>query len=183
MHLVVLTHPSLFWVVCRPEEHFPQKSLSENPRIGSPFLPSTRPYLLLPLGLVRAPLSCVSKACLLLMHLPWLGGSFVRSAAHYWLLMAWTGFWSFILYGLLPSWASPCLIVGFSLLNPLFAPSVGLLVFLPCHPIIPVVVLFDLCLLGLLYAFLLGLLYAFLSLNYDDPVLSLGLYLCYFGLS
>ena len=30
---------------------------------------------------------------------------------------------------------------------------------------------------------LLGLLYAFLSLNYSDPVLSLGLHSCYFGLS
>ena len=34
----------------------------------------------------------------------------------------------------------------------LFAPSVGLLVFLPHHPTIPAVVLFDLCLLGIFWA-------------------------------
>ena len=39
MHLVVLTHPSLFWGYAISAGHFPQKSLSGNPRIGSPFFP------------------------------------------------------------------------------------------------------------------------------------------------
>ena len=54
--------------------------------------------------------------------------------------------------GLLLSRAGPCLIVGFSLFSPLFAPSVILLPFLPCHFAIPTVVLFDRCLLGLFRA-------------------------------
>ena len=60
--------------------------------------------------------------------------------------------WSFILYGLHPSRAKPYLIVGFSLLNPLFNLSVNLLAFLPCHSVIPAVVLFDPCLLDLFWA-------------------------------
>ena len=58
------------------------------------------------------------------------------------------GFWAFVLYGLLLSWVGPCLIVGFSLFNPFIAPFIGLLALLPCHSIIPSVVLFDPCLLG-----------------------------------
>ena len=71
--------------------YFPQKSLSGNPRISFPLLPTARPYLLLPLNhsppplywlgtsewclsLVRAPLSCESMACLLFMRLSWPGG-------------------------------------------------------------------------------------------------------------
>ena len=42
--------------------------------------------------------------------------------------------------------------MGFSLLNPLFAPFVNLLAFLSCHSVIPAEVLFDLCLLGLFWA-------------------------------
>ena len=76
----------------------------------------------------------------------------VHFAAHSWPLMAWTGFWAFILYGLLPSRARPCLIVGFSLFNPLFASSVDLLAFLPCHSVIPAVISFGSCLLGLFQA-------------------------------
>ena len=76
----------------------------------------------------------------------------VHFAAHSWPLMAWTGFWAFILYGLLPSRAGPCLIMGFSLFNPLFASFVDLLAFLPCHSVIPAVVSFGSCLLGLFQA-------------------------------
>ena len=62
------------------------------------------------------------------------------------------GFWAFVLYGLLLSWVGPCLIVGFSLFNPFFAPFVGLLAFLPCHYVILTMVLFDPCLLGFFWA-------------------------------
>ena len=55
--------------------------------------------------------------------------------------------------GLLLLKAEPCLIVGFSLFTPLFAPSVILLSFLPDHSTIPAVVLFDPCLLGLFWAY------------------------------
>ena len=41
---------------------------------------------------------------------------------------------------------------GLSLFSPLFAPFVNLLPFLPCYSVIPTVVLFDLCLLGLFWA-------------------------------
>ena len=54
--------------------------------------------------------------------------------------------------GLLLSRAGPCLIMGFPLFSPLFTPSVILLPFLPCHPTISAVVLFDPCLLGLFWA-------------------------------
>ena len=42
--------------------------------------------------------------------------------------------------------------MGFAFLNPLLAPSVNLLAFLPCHSVIPAVVLFDPYLLGLFWA-------------------------------
>ena len=77
---------SFGWYVI-PAGHFTQKSLSGNPRIGSPLLPTARPYPLLPLthgppllywlvtnwwclSLMCASLPCVSMACLLFMHLP-----------------------------------------------------------------------------------------------------------------
>lgn len=63
----------------------------------------------------------------------------------------------------------------FSLLAPLFAPSIGLPVFPSCHSIISVVVPFEPRLLG----HLSGLLYALFSIN--DPVLLLGSCSCYFG--
>ena len=60
------------------------------------------------------------KTCLLLMCLPWSGGSSAHFSAHPWLLMAWTIFWFPILYGLLPLGARLCLIVGFSSFSLLF---------------------------------------------------------------
>ena len=54
--------------------------------------------------------------------------------------------------GLLLSRVGPCLIVGFPLFSPFFAPSIILLPFLPCHSAISAVVLFDPCLLGLFWA-------------------------------
>ena len=43
MHLVVSTHPYFFWGHVIPTGHFPQKSLSKNPRIGFFSLPTARP--------------------------------------------------------------------------------------------------------------------------------------------
>ena len=77
--------------------------------------------------------------------------------------------------GLLLSRAEPYLIVGFSPFSPFFASFVVLLPFLPYYSTIPVVVLFDSCLLGLF-----GLT-AYSSIN--DSMWSLDLYSCYFGLS
>ena len=54
--------------------------------------------------------------------------------------------------GLLLSRAGLCLIVGFSLFSPFFAPSIILLPFLPYHYVVPAMVLFDSCLLGLFWA-------------------------------
>ena len=136
----------LLLVVCLPSRTFPPKEFEQEPQNKLPFLPTARPYPLLPLthgppllywlgtnwwylSLMCAPLPCMPKACLLLMRFPWPGGLSVRSTAHFWPLMAWTSFWAFILYGLLPSRAGPCLIVGFSLFSPLFAPFVYLLAF------------------------------------------------------
>ena len=55
--------------------------------------------------------------------------------------------------GFLLSRAKPYLIVGFPLFSPFFTPSIILLSLLPCHSTIPTVVLFNLCLLGLFWAY------------------------------
>ena len=166
MHLVILTHFSLFWVVCHLNMTFPPKEFKQEPQNRLPLLPTLKPYPLLPLthgppplhwlgtgwwclNLVCASLLSVFKACLLPMHLPWPRSPSMRSATHSWSLVAWMGFWAFILYDSLSSWAGPCLIVGFSLFNPFFAPFVDLLAFLPCHFVLPAVALFGPCLLGL----------------------------------
>ena len=166
MHLVIPTHLSLFWVVCHPSRIFPPKEFEREPQNRLSLLLTPRPHSLLPLvyGLpllywlgtswwclrfMRAPLPYLSMAYLLLMHLPWLKGLSVHSATRSWLLVAWMGFWAFVLYVLLPSWAGPCLIVSFSFFNPFFASFAGLLAFLPCYFVIPTTLLFDPCLLGL----------------------------------
>ena len=91
--------PSFGW--CRT---FPPKEFEREPQNRLPLLPTARSYPLLPLtygpsllywmgtgwwrlSLVRVPLLCMSKACLLLMHLPWFGGSFVHYVAHPWPLV------------------------------------------------------------------------------------------------
>ena len=104
------------------------------------------------LSLVHASLPCVSMACLLLMDFPWLEGLSVYSAARSWPFVAWMFPWAFVLYVLLPSWARPCLIVAYSFSNPSFAPFIGLLALLPCHSVIPAVLLYDPCLLGSFWA-------------------------------
>ena len=88
------------------------------------------------LDLARAPLLCMSKTCLLLMHLPWFGGSFAHSTAHLWLLMVWAIFWFPILYGLLPLGAGLCLIVGSSSFSLLFY-SFSRLATISCRTTLP----------------------------------------------
>ena len=80
--------------------------------------------------------------------------------------------------GLLLSRVGPCLIVGFPLFSTFFAPSVILLPFLPYHSTIPIVVLFDPCLLGLFWACCM-----FFSQLVTMTQYGHGLYSCYFGLS
>ena len=125
------------------------------------------------LGLARALFLHMSRICPLLMRLSWSRGSFAHSAAHPWLLMAWAIFWFPILYGLLPLKAGLCLIVGFSSFNLLFLllPQ-SCYHFLPYHSVIPAVMLFNPCLLGLFGP-------AYSSLN--DSIWSLGLLLHYLG--
>ena len=87
-------------------------------------------------------------------------------AAHSWPFVVWMGFWAFVLYGSLPSWAGPCLIMSFSLFSPFFTLFVGLLALLPCHSIIPVVVLLDSCLLGFFWAYCMLFFYLILVAQY-----------------
>ena len=167
MHLVIPTHHSLFWVVCQT---FPPKEFEQELHNRLSLLPIARPYPLLPLthdppllywlgtswwclGLMCAPLSCMSKACLLLMRLPWAGRLFARSAAHSWPFVAWTILWSSILHGCFLQGLGLAWLWAFLPFSPLFVPSVGLAVFLPCHSVILAVALFDLCLLGLFQAY------------------------------
>ena len=103
-----LIFPSFGWYVI-PAEHFPQKSLSGNLRIGFPLLPIVKPYPFLSLthdppllywistswlclSLVRAPLPCVSMACLLFMRLPWHKGLSACFATCSWPFVVWMSF-------------------------------------------------------------------------------------------
>ena len=60
--------------------------------------------------------------------------------------------WAFILYVLLLSWARSHLVVGLSFFNPSLKFFAGQLTPMPCHPVVPAMLLFDLCLRGLLWA-------------------------------
>ena len=102
---------------------------------------------------MRAPLPCVSMACLLFMRLPWPEGSFAHSTTCSWPLMAWISLWTFILYFLLLSWVGPCLAMGFSFSKPFLTLFASPLILLPCHLIIPAMLLLNLCLLGLFWAY------------------------------
>ena len=104
------------------------------------------------LSFVHAPLPCVSIACLLFMRLPWLEGLSVHSTACSWPLVVWMFSLSLRSLLLLPSWVGPYLIVAYSFSNPSFAPFVGLLALLPCHFVIPIMLLYDPCLLDSFWA-------------------------------
>ena len=174
MHLVISTHFSFFWLVCHPSRTFPQKSLNGNP--GFPFLPITRPYLILPLthgspplywlgvsgwclSLVLALLPYESMACLVFMRLPLLAGLFgptVHSAARFNSFVAWMSHWVFILCISFLLWAGYCLGMGLLFFNlalvSFYFLFVGHLVFLPRHYIASAMILFNLCLMGLIWA-------------------------------
>ena len=89
--------------------------------------------------------------------------------------------------GLFLSRVRLCLIVGFHLFSPSSAPSVVLLPFLPYHSTIPVVVLFNLCLLGLLAILLLMTqyghwIYTHATLGFLNPLQCLWVPLSHFFL-
>ena len=174
MHLVILTHLSLFWVVCPPSRTYPPKEFEQESQNRLSLSPHRQTILSLasypwPTILVLAwykllvpePCACSTFMCVQSLSTTHAFAKAWRPicAFYYSFLTSCgvSGFRAFILYDLLSSWVGPCLIVGFSLFNPFFAPSVDLLAFLPCHSIIPAMVLLGLCLLDLF----LGLLYAF----------------------
>ena len=93
--------------------------------------------------------------------------------------MAWTIFWFLIPHDLLLSRARPCLTMGFSffiLLFFSFRSHATIPARLPCYSCCSVI-------WPQLAGLLLGLLHIPLSIGYNDPVWSLDLCLCYFGLS
>ena len=91
MHLVILAHLSIFWVVCHPSRTFllkelerkPQKRLFPSPHhqtiLSFTFDPwpitlvLARKKWVVP-SLVHTPLPFMSMACFLFMHSPWPGG-------------------------------------------------------------------------------------------------------------
>ena len=101
---------------------------------------------------MHAPLPCVSIACLLFMRLHDLKAYLYILLLVLDLLWCECFPWAFVLYVLLPSWVGPYLIVAYSFSNPSFAPFVGLLALLPCHFVIPIMLLYDPCLLGSFWA-------------------------------
>ena len=122
MHLMIPTHPYFFWVACHPSRIFPPKKPKQEPQ--NKFFPSphcqTMPFDPRPttsyIGWVQAGSAWVSRVLHLLhpplMHLPCSGDWYVRSAVHFWLLMAWVVFQSAILYDLLLLGIGPCWIMG-----------------------------------------------------------------------
>ena len=148
MHLVISTHLYFFWVVSHLSRTLPPKESEQEPQNRFSLLPTARPYHFLPLtndppllywlgtgwwciGLTRALVLCTTKACPLLMHLPWFGGSSVHSATHPWPLMTWTILLvshSLRLASFFKGWA--LFDRGLSLISLLFGPSIVLLPFL-----------------------------------------------------
>ena len=80
---------------------------------------------------------------------------------------------------LLLSRAEPCLIVGFPSFSSFFAPSVILLPFLSYHFVVPAMVLFDQCLLGLFWACCMFISQLVTMTQYSHWIYTS----CYFGLS
>ena len=142
MHLVVPTHPCSFWVACHPSRTFPPKEPEQKPHNRFfPFphrqtMPSdpwpTTSYI----GWVQADGTWVLRMLhilrLLLIHLPWSGDWFVRSAVHFWLLMVWVVFWSVTLYALLLLGIGPCWIMGLPSPGLFCVHSMALLTFSCC---------------------------------------------------
>ena len=164
MHLVVSTYPYFFLVVSHPNKILPLKEFKQEPQNRLFLLLTAIPYPLLPLtydplllywlgtswwclDLARAPVLCTFKACPLLMHLPWSGGSSVHFTAHPWPFTVWTAFWFLISLWLAVLKGRALFAYGLFFLQP--TPFVVLLPFLPCYSTIPVVVSFDPSLLGL----------------------------------
>ena len=99
MHLVVPTHPSFFWVVCHPSRTSPPKESEQESQNKLSLLPPPNHTFsfLRPMthhsyigwvqvggawALHMLHFPCMSKACLLLMCLPWSEGSSVHFVAH-----------------------------------------------------------------------------------------------------
>ena len=195
MHLVVPTHHSIFWVVCHPSRTFPPKKFKQEPQNRLSLLPIARPYPLLSLthdpplqywlgtswwclGLMRSLLLCMSKACLLLMRLPWTGGScsFFRS-----FLTSYGVNCFMILHSLSLASSKGRALLDYGLFSLL---AHYLLLSLACQYSCHAIMLF------LLWRYLIhacwasfGLLYTLLSIGYNVPVWPLSLYSCYFRLS
>ena len=175
MHLVIPTRPSLFWLVCHPNRTFPPKEFeweSQNRLSPSPhrqtisFLTSNPwPTTLVLAGyklVVLEPCACSTSMC---VH----GLSTVHAFATTWRLVC-TFYCSFLtFYGVNESLSlrSLCLtsFLGWALLNcglflfnSFFTLFTSLLAFLPCHSVIPAILIIWLMLarpfLGLLYIFL-----------------------------
>ena len=140
------------------QQDIPQKGPSKNLKIGSPLSPPPN-HALLPLthdltilywlsiswwglGLVRVSFSCMSKICLLLMHLLWL----TCIVCCPFLII----FWFFFPLWLALFGAGPCLIVGFAFSSAHHFFCYHLLSY---HSIIPVAKLFCLNLVGPLWAY------------------------------
>ena len=168
MHLVIPTHFSLFWVVCHPSKTFSPKEFERKPQdrlFPSPHrqtIPSltSDPW---PTNLVLAGYKLVvPKPCacstpmyvhgLFVVHafaMTWRLAytfycSFLISLWHEWVFEL-SFFMSYFLLelGLAWLWAFP------SPFHTLFAMELTLL---PCHSVIPAMLLFDSCLLGLFWA-------------------------------
>ena len=170
MHLVIPTHPSLFWVICHPSRTFLLKELEQEPqnrlprspcRQTIPFLTSnpwpTAPVLARYKWVVPKPCACSTSMCvhgLSVVHafaMAW-GACLVfaaHSTTHSWPLVAWMSHWVFILCILLPPWVGFCLGMGLSFFNPTLAVFVGRLTPQPFRLIASAMLSFYLCLLGL----------------------------------
>ena len=143
MHLVFLIHPYFFWVVCHLNRTFPPKEPKQKPQ-NRFFFPSLHCQIMLSdswpttsyIGWVQAGGAWVSRVLNLLhpslMHLPCSRDWSVRSAVHFWLLMAWVVFQSAILYDLLLLGIRPCWIMGLSFPGLFCVHSVALLAFSCC---------------------------------------------------
>ena len=142
MHLVFPTHPYFFWVAYHLNRIFPLEELEQKPqnwffssphRQSMPFITFDPWPTISYIGWVQAGGAWVLRVLhllrLLLMHLPWSGDWSIRSAVHFWLLMAWAISQSTILYDLLLLGVGPCRIMGLPSPDLLYIHFVALLAF------------------------------------------------------